>query len=226
MTCQILDDEERPAVIPGWALTYIDLLWLLLLFFIFRSAVSEISEGRRYREITAALKRRFGTDAAAFAEDDKQRRQTESGTIAKDRTQYNEIMREGLDKTAAARERSLTSQGVIYFPDGEDKLQSEQKQILQAVAEQIGPASTVLEIRGEAAEKSVDAAKAGRSAVDPAYARCVAARDYLVKLGIEPQRLRIAVGGEKQPPGEKARVQLYSVTEIVAEIPGKIPAKR
>ena len=57
MTRLPLEDEEQPARIPGWALTYIDLMWLLLLFFILRSAVSEISEGHRYREIDRRVKK-------------------------------------------------------------------------------------------------------------------------------------------------------------------------
>jgi outer membrane protein OmpA-like peptidoglycan-associated protein len=225
MTRQILEDEEQPAKIPGWALTYIDLLWLLLLFFILRSAVSEIGEGRRYREITAALKKRFGAETAAIVGDGKEKNAA-AGAVAKDRTQYSEILREGLDKTAAARKRSLTSRGVIYFPDGEDKLQSEQKQILQAVAQEIGHASEAIEIRGEEAEKAANAEKTDRPAADPAYARCAAARDYLVKLGIDPRRLRIALGGERLPQGERPRVQLYSVTEFVADKPAKTAAKR
>ena len=133
------------------------------------------------------------------------------------------LCRAGLDGQAPARQRSLAARGTIYFPEGADKLQSEQKQILQAVAEQIGPTSATIEIRGAAAEQAVTAANADGSAADPSYARCAAARDYLVKLGIAPQRLRIALDGAKLSPGEKPRVQLYSVTEIAAENP---PAKR
>ena len=171
--------------------------------------------------MTAALKKRFGVEAeatAAAANHEKAR----TAASAKDRTQYGEILREGLEEAAAARKRSLAFRGAIYFPEGEDKLQSEQKQILQAVAKQIGHASELIEIRGEADEKTADAENPNRSAVDPAYARCVAARDYLVKLGIEPRRLRIASSARGNRSAErKPRVQLYSVTEILAEIPGK-----
>ena len=225
MTRLTFEDEQQPAGIPGWALTYIDLMWLLLLFFILRSAVSEISEGHRYLEMTAALKKRFGVEAEDPAGEGKAKK-AEPRTFSKDRTQSSEILRKGLDETAAARKRSLASRGVIYFPDGEEKLRSEQKQILQAVAEQIGHTTGAIEIRGEAFEKAADAEKTSRAAVDTAYARCVAARDYLVKLGIEPLRLRIAVGGARKSPGERPCVQLYTVTEVLAEIPEKIPAKR
>jgi len=225
MTRQILEEEEQPARIPGWALTYIDLLWLLLLFFILRSALGDTGEGRHYREITAALKKRFGVEVAAIPRENGENK-TGSGTAAEDRARYGEILREGLDDKAPSRQRSLAARGVIYFPDGADKLQSEQKQILQAVAEQIGATSATIEIRGEVAEQPVNAGKAGGSAADPSYARCVAARDYLVILGIAPQRLRIAVGGQKQSPGERPRVQLYSVTEIAAENSANKPAKR
>jgi outer membrane protein OmpA-like peptidoglycan-associated protein len=228
MTRQILEDEPQPAKIPGWALTYIDLLWLLLLFFILRSAVSEIGEGRRYREITSALKRRFGVEAAATTGGSKESKAA-AETIAKDRKQYSEVLREGFDKTAAAQPRSLTLRGAVYFAENDVKLQSEQKQILQAVAERIGREADAIEIRGEAyetREKAAETDRTDRAATDSAYARCVAARDYLVKLGVAPGRLRIAVDGGRPPPGARPRVQLYSVTEMVAEKPGKSPTKR
>lgn len=224
MTRRILADEEQPAGIPGWALTYIDLLWLLLLFFILRSAVGEIGRNDRFREITAALKKRFGAEAAATAGENEAKK-TAPAAIAKDRNRFDEIVREGFEKNAAADRRSLAARGAIYFSDGELELRSEQKQILQAVAVQIGPTSDAIEIRGETAGDAVRAEKTGDSAVDPAYARCIAARNYLVKLGIEPRRLRIALGGEKRRPGERPRLQLYSVAEI-AEMPGKAPKKR
>jgi flagellar motor protein MotB len=224
MTRPILDDEEQPARIPGWAMTYIDLLWLLLLFFILRSAVGEIGESRRYRDISAALKKRFGMEAMAVPAEQSTNK-TEIAANGNDRTQYSEIVRQGLDEAAEKKKRSLASRGVIYFSEGEDQLQSEQKQILQAVAEQIGHASETIEICGVTVEKTVAAGKVDRAAVDPTYARCVAARDYLVKLGIEPRRLRIAIGGEKRRPGERPCVRLYGVAEI-AEKPGKIPVKR
>jgi flagellar motor protein MotB len=217
MTRPILEDEDQSARNPSWTLTYIDLLWLLLLFFILRGAVGENGQGRHYREITAALKKRFGTEAAVEPAG-QQAKNSESTAGAKDRSQYDEILQEGLDRAAEAKKRSLISRGTIYFSEGE-QLQGEQKQILQAVAEQIGLGLETIEIRGQAAEKTE------RAATDPAYARCVATRDYLVKLGIAPRRLRIAVDGQRPPPGERPCVQLYSVVEI-AEKPGKTPVRR
>ena len=173
MTRQILEDDEQPAKIPGWALTNIDLLWLLLIFFILRSAVGEIGEGHHFREITAAFKKRFGVEAAAAA-DNGSGKKAAGGSSDGDRTQYGEILREGLDRAAAARKRSLAARGVIYFPDGEVELGSEQKQVLQAVAESIGHASETIEIRGESAEKNAAAGREGRPAADPAFARCAA----------------------------------------------------
>jgi hypothetical protein len=224
MNRRILEDEEQPAKIPGWALTYIDLLWLLLLFFILRSAVSDISESRHYREVTAALKKRFGLETAANA--GEKNIKSDTGAIIKDRASYSEVLSDSLNDAATMRKRSLTSRGVIYFSDKDGKLQSEQKQVLQAVAGRIGPASGVIEIHGDAAEKAVNTVKTNHSAADSAYACCTATRDYLIQLGIDPGRLRIAVGGEKRTPGDRTEVRIYSVTEIVAEKPGKKPVAR
>jgi flagellar motor protein MotB len=214
MNRPFLEDEEPPARVPGWALTYIDLLWLLLLFFILQAAVSAIGTGHRFRDLTAALKKRFGTEAVAVARNEQKR---ETAADAKDRAQYGETIREGFDDSTAALKRSLTLRGAIYFPDGEVNLQGEQKQLLQAVAEVVGRTSVSIEIRGEATENATEAGKAGAAAADQAYARCAAARNYLIKLGIEPRRLRIAIGDSRRPAGEKPRVTLYSVTEIAAE---------
>jgi outer membrane protein OmpA-like peptidoglycan-associated protein len=225
MTRPLLEEEEQPAKVPGWAYTYIDLLWLLLLFFILRSAVSEVSDGPLYHNMAAALKHRFGVEAKATVAAGN-RKNLETAASGGNRPQYGEILREGLEEAGESRKRSLAFRGAIYFPEGEDKLLSDQKQILQAVARQIGHSSELIEIRAEADDKTADVENPNRSAADPAYGRCIAARDYLVKLGIEPRRLRIAVVGAGQSSEERPRVQLYSVTEILAENPGKKPAKR
>jgi outer membrane protein OmpA-like peptidoglycan-associated protein len=219
MIRRIIEDEEQPAKVPGWTFTYIDLLWLLLLFFILRGAIGVVGDNRHYREITAALKKRFGAEAAATPGDDANKAATE--TFAADRTQYSEALREGFDDTAAARQRSLALQGTLRFADGEKMIANEHKQILQAVAEQIGPTKETIEIRGEAAARP----RTG-DAADPAYTRCVSARDQLVKLGIAPDRLRIAVVAQRRPAGERPRVQLYAVVETVAETPKKPLTKR
>jgi chemotaxis protein MotB len=207
MTRPILEDEEPPLRVPGWAFTYIDLMWLLLIFFILRSVLGDVGDSRRYRDIAAALKKRFGVEArpSSCGMQDKKAR---ADSIAKDRKEYGEIVRDGFDDKADSKKRLLACQGVIYFPDEAAQLQSEQRQLLQAVAERIGHDACEVEIRGDAADSS--------------YARCIAARDFLVKLGIEPKRLRIALGGERSPESERPQVRLYSVTEIVAERSGKV----
>ena len=139
--------------------------------------------------IDRGLEKTLRREAAAESAE-QQAKIFETTADANDRTQYDEIVREGLDREAEAKKRSLVSRGVIYFSAEDNQLQSEQKQILQAVAEQIGQGSETIEIRGQAAERTE------RAASDSAYVRCVETRDYLVKLGIEPGRLRIAVGGE------------------------------
>jgi flagellar motor protein MotB len=215
----LLDDEEQPARVPGWAMTYIDLLWLLLLFFILRSAVGDGGTSHHYREITDALNKRFGSHTEAKPDAKKM-----IADAAKDRMSYAELEREGFAREAEAKKRQVLARGAIFFPEREIKLQSEQKLILQAVAERIGQTAETIEIRGEAAESKAESDRTDQPSIDPAYARCVAARDYLVKLGIEPRRLRIVVTEEKTQATERPRVQLYSITEMVAEKPG--PAAR
>jgi hypothetical protein len=214
MTHRIVQDEEQSAKVPGWTFTYIDLLWLLLLFFILRSATGVTGDNRHYREITAALKKRFGAEAVTTPGEDAKKNATE--TVAADRAQYSEALHEGFDATAVAQQRSLALRGSLRFAEGEKGIASEHKQILQAVAEQVGPTNETIEIRGEAS-----IAPRTEGATDPAYARCVAARDHLVKLGIAPDRLRIAMTARRRSADERPCVQLYSVVELVAESSAK-----
>jgi hypothetical protein len=88
------------------------------------------------------------------------------------------------------------------------------------VAERIGQTSESIEIRGEAVAGKEESDRTDPPGVDPAYARCVATRDYLVKLGIDPGRLRIVVTEAKTQTVERPRVRMYSITEMVAEKPG------
>jgi outer membrane protein OmpA-like peptidoglycan-associated protein len=221
MARPILEDEEQQPKVPGWAYTYIDLLWLLLVFFILRIAVSEVCDGPLYRKMAAAMKHRFGVEAEATAAGGSMK-----NTDGKTKTQYGEIVKEGWDAAAETRRRTLALRGTVYFSAGEDGLQSEQKQILQAVAKQVGRSRDQIEIRAEAEAKSSEGENANRPAVDPPYARCVAARDYLVRLGIDPQKLRIAVIPAERSASDRPCVRLYCVSEISAEASAKKPAKR
>lgn len=221
MTRPILEDEEQQPKVPGWAYTYIDLLWLLLVFFILQIAVSEVSDGPLYRRMAAAMKHRFGVEAEATAAGGSKKT-----AVGQNKLQYGEVLKEGWDAAAEARRRMLALRGTVYFSEGDDSLQSEQKQILQAVAKQVGRSRDQIEIRAEAEEKSPNAESANRPAVEPPYARCVAARDYFVRLGIDPQKLRIAVVAAERSASDRPCVRLYCVSEISAEASVKKPAKR
>jgi len=53
-------EEDTPASLPGWFVTYADLMSLLLTFFIMLASFSEVREQEKYQALKASMRRQFG----------------------------------------------------------------------------------------------------------------------------------------------------------------------
>ena len=89
--------------------------------------------------------------------------------------------------------------GMVYFSEGSNTLDEKQQQRLQIIAEELGGKPQKIEIRGHTSRRPPPLDAPFRDNWDLAYARCRTVLDYLVSLGLDPKRFRLAVAGENEP---------------------------
>jgi chemotaxis protein MotB len=123
-------------------------------------------------------------------------------------------------KTAAS-ERSTVG-GVIYFPESRWRLTEKQKSTLQGIAKELRGKPQKIEIRGHTSNRPLPEGSPFEDHWDLAYARCRETREYLVKLGINSKRIRVAVAAANEPrhtgndpilARENSRVEIFMLIE-------------
>src|SRR5688572_29884281 len=60
----VTDEDEAPSGAPEWALTFGDMMSLLLTFFIMLAFLSEVKEQEKYQALVESVHRQFGRNLA------------------------------------------------------------------------------------------------------------------------------------------------------------------
>jgi flagellar motor protein MotB len=114
--------------------------------------------------------------------------------------------------------------GTIYFEDNSTEITPSQEKALQGAVDEIGGKALRLEVRGHTSRRLPANAKQFRDNWDLAYERARHVMEYLVKAGIDPKRIRLAVAADNEPlsnnvpssgRGKGARVEIYMLNELV-----------
>jgi len=208
----IANKEEKPDGPAEWVVTFGDMMSLLLTFFIMLVSMSEIKEEQRYQALVESLRKRFGHESSPVSMmpgPTKPRNAPQEKLASMGRARRVDTMRGG-DRVKAPvgknpRVKTLrnadhsTVGGEIVFPEGGAQLDKTGEQTLRATAQEVGGKPQKIEIRGHTSTKPLPPDSPFKTHWDLAYARCVAVMDYLVKLGVNPKRIRIAVAGDNEP---------------------------
>jgi chemotaxis protein MotB len=234
--------EEEQAGIPEWVVTFGDMMSLLLTFFIMLASLSEIKQREQYQAMAESFRRRFGHETAILSMIPG-RSKPRNAALAKlavlGRARRADTMKGG-DKVKApvgdyARVQAIrqggqaTRGGVVYFPEGVAELTEEDKRTLQAAVQVIGGKPQKLEIRGHTSSRPLPANSPYRDHWDLAYDRCRKVMQFLIGLGIERKRLRIAVAADNEPVydgtdrrlrQENSRVEVFMLNELPQELEG------
>jgi chemotaxis protein MotB len=235
-------EEEPAASVPDYMVTYGDMMSLLLTFFIMLVSMSEIKQQQRFQAMVESLRKRFGHEAtvASILPGPVQPRNSPLEKLATEGRARRLDTMNGGDKVRAAvgenpRVRALrqadhaTVGGVIFFPEGSTALSEEAQQILQATAREVGGKLQKIEIRGHTSTKPLPKNSPFRTHWDLAYARCTVTMEYLVGLGIDARRFRLAVAGENEPrhigndpllQRENPRVEVFMLNELTEDLRG------
>jgi len=236
------NEDDQPQGVAEWVVTFGDMMSLLLTFFIMLVSMSEIREEERYQLMVEALRKRFGHDTSVVSiipGPTSPRNSPVEKLASMGRARRVDTMRGG-DRVRAPvgehpRVRAIrtadqrTLGGEIVFPEGEWELGEANERVLRSTAQEIGGKPQKIEIRGHTSTLPLSADSPFRTHWDLAYARCVKTMDYLVKLGIDPKRIRISVAADKEPKHinpdpllrkENPRVEVFMLDEMVKDLEG------
>ena len=61
---RLLQDDDLPAAAPAWALSFGDMMALLLAMFVLLASMSEVKEDYKFRAMADSLRERFGGEVS------------------------------------------------------------------------------------------------------------------------------------------------------------------
>lgn len=242
-----IEEEEKPSV-PEWVVTFGDMMSLLLTFFIMLVSMSEIKEEQRYQAMVESMRQRFGHEASMASMipgSSKPRNSALAKLAAMGRAKRANTMNGG-DKVKAPvgenpRVQAMrkadhsTTGGVIYFNEGKFKLSEENRRVLQVAAQQIGGKPQKIEVRGHTSTRPLPEDSPHQTHWELAFARSRQVVDFLVELGINPKRIRIAVAGDHEPihigndpllQKKNNRVEVTMLNELIEDLEGSAEEKK
>lgn len=235
-----MDEEPDGGTgVPEWVVTYGDMMSLLLTFFILLVSLSELkqeNQDEKYQAILDSLRRRFGYNSArGLAPGPHIPRNSNVTKIdSAGRARRTDTMNGGADvrslKGPAPRVRAmrqadqLTIGGTVYFDENSSELTESQKRDLQLIALELGGKPQKVEIRGHTSGRPLTPDSPYTDQWDLAYARCHSVMEFLVSVGLKPERLRIGVVAQYEPAQlsndplelrKNARVEVFMLNEFM-----------
>ncbi|MBI1247369.1 OmpA family protein [bacterium] len=237
-----MDDDDGDPGIPEWVVTFGDMMSLLLTFFIMLVSMSEIKKDEQYQALVESFRRQFGHDSSmesVIAGNAKPRNSNLAKLATMGRAKRFSTHAGG-DKVKAPvgdspqvriiRPGSKTAIGtVVYFEEGSAQLTDAAKATLQAQTLEFGGKPQKIEIRGHTSLRPLPKDSPFKTHWDLAYARCNAVKEFLVSLGIDEKRLRIAVSGKNEPfhigtdpllLKQNPRVEVFLLDEVIDDLVG------
>jgi chemotaxis protein MotB len=240
-------EEDPPAGIPEWVVTFGDMMSLLLTFFILLFSMSEIRSNDKVEEMLKSMRRTFGKHPApmsmvpvgiiASSPDDtpsapegkeKKRSRSKSGF---DRSKVS-LGEDPLARTMRPGTFTVVGRSILFAEDSA-KLSEDAKIQLGEAAVLVAGKPNKIAVRGHTSRKPLPPSSGFHNDWELAFARCDAAAEYLVSLGIERERLELNVVGSSEPVyrggdqvllNENSRVEVYLLDRFIEHL-GRPQAK-
>lgn len=233
-------EEEEPAGIPEWVVTFGDMMSLLLTFFIMLVSMSEMKQDEKFQAVAESFREQFGHDmaqASLVPGTFRPRNSVMEYNSSTGRAKKQDLKNGGQENKAPVGEHEKvqivrpgedsTVGGVIFFEEEQTELSEENKRDLQRIIEQIAGKPQKVEIRGHTSRRPIDPNSEIRDLWDLANARCRNTMQFLVEQGIDPNRIRLGNAGATEPLyngvnpellQQNSRVQILMWDERIQEL--------
>ncbi|MCE9607551.1 MAG: OmpA family protein [Planctomycetia bacterium] len=180
--------EDPPASLPDWFVTYGDMMSLLLTFFIMLVSMSELKTDSRVLSAVDALQKQFGNDKENVPGAARQR-----GAKVEAPLGPNALV-QGLRPG-----RQVMAGGTILFDENVVAPTDDEVAKLRLIAEQFQGKAQMIEIRGHTSRRPLPKDSQLTDHWDLAFARCREVQTRLEGMGIDPKRIRLSLSAGNEP---------------------------
>ena len=230
-------EEEPPAGVPDWIVSFGDMMSLLLCFFVLLFSMGQ-TEQEKFQAMADSMQHQFGQTnprLKIYPRDHPplMKRKERLCTDEFDRgqtiqTSTEQEAQQGSDKQRLWVTRpgpSPTAGVVLLFDAGASELNENHRRKLHEAAEMFAGKANRIEIRGHATGRPPEAGDTYRDEWELAFQRCYRTMQQLVdQEGIDRRRIRLGLAGKNEPlyrgvePESlrmNSRVEVYMLNEIV-----------
>ncbi|HEY5310972.1 MAG TPA: flagellar motor protein MotB [Pirellulales bacterium] len=189
--------------LPEWIMSYADMITILMAFFVVMYSMAGQKDTKKEQAVMNSLRVWLGGVQAPWPD------LHSTGTASA--KGHGGGPRDGRSKMPAVA-RGLTAGGdALYFDaaTGPDLSPADRQQLRKA-AESLAGKRHLIEIRGVTGNRPLPAGAPYHDAVDLTFARCRQTRDYLVSLGIEPERMQLVLASAADPAANADDPQLLN----------------
>jgi chemotaxis protein MotB len=204
-------DDDAPAGVPEWVVTYGDMMSLLLTFFIMLVSLSEIVADKKYRAVVEALQKYVGYRTSPKAPPGKRfplnsifERLRTLGSHYNKREGYGGVPTEAPTGNEvrvfhSPQGTSLRVGGPIPFDAGVTELSANAVRRLNGISEMLAGKPNKIEIVGHVSPGPLPAHTPVANRWLLSYLRARAVRDYLLAHGVQEIRMRIRAAADNEP---------------------------
>ncbi|MDA0833274.1 MAG: OmpA family protein [Planctomycetota bacterium] len=231
--------EDPPAGVPEWVVTYGDMMSLLLTFFIMLVSLSEVRAEKKFRAVMESLQQYMGyRSAPASPQGEHFPMNSMLESIQFKLGAFSDQKHKGGIKTRSIegddvrvfrnREGKTTHVGspLIFMP-GSTEMSHATAEELTGILEMIAGKPNKIELRSHASSDPLPADSHLADKHVLTYERARSVYDFLVKRGVDPNRIRITAASdlELESTGEKQlrsddRVDIYLIDAFTEEYVG------
>lgn len=221
-------EEDPPAGVPEWVVTYGDMMSLLLTFFIMLVSMSEMkTDDGKFRALMDAMDQVFGPEIGMYSLPGKSA--PKSGMMDKLGSLGASMdggMLKGNKKARGPGGANnpvkkirdghvITIGGPVAFERFSAEISEAARKDLDLIVEAIREKPNRVEVRGHDSPEPQPAGGAFRDATDLSFARAHAVARYLIEKGILAERIRISAAGDSEPRAMTRGVDSQSVNRRV-----------
>jgi chemotaxis protein MotB len=233
-------EEDPPAGVPEWVVSFGDMMSLLLTFFIMLVSMSEMKKDDKFQAVVDSLREQFGDSMASVVLSAGDVRPLNGRIVKLNKTakhQRQEMMRGSkvsgpkgdFDRVEVIRPGKRSGVGVVvYFGETSIELSETAKERLRELNEEIAGKPQKIEIRGHSSLRPLSPGSPFKDHWDLAFQRSLATMRFMVKeLGVSQERIRVTSAGANEPVDttsdssetpKNARVEVSVLEEVISDL--------